>query len=70
VRPTGGEGDGRKAEVKGRSGLYHQGDLGDVKAIAGGSDAYEAAGSQGRRMTEERWWESFGCTARFVAEPL
>jgi hypothetical protein len=38
-------------------------------AIAGGSDAYEVAGSQGR-MTEERWWASFGCTARFVAEPL
>jgi hypothetical protein len=54
----------------GKGGIYHQGDMGDVKAIAGGSDAYEAAGSQGRRMTEERWWKSFGCTARFVAEPL
>jgi len=43
--------------------------MGDLKAIAGGSDAYEAVGSQGRRMTEERWWKSFGCTARFVAEP-
>jgi hypothetical protein len=42
----------------------------DVKVIARGSDAYEAAGSQGRRLTEERWWKSFGCTARFVAEPL
>jgi len=54
----------------GRGGIYHQGDMGDVKAIAGGSDDYEAAGSQGRRMTEERWWKSVGCTARFVAEPL
>jgi hypothetical protein len=58
------EGDGREArrkgEAKGRGGIYHQGDMGDVKAIAGGSDAYEAAGSQGRRLTEERWWKSFG----------
>jgi hypothetical protein len=43
--------------------------MGDVKAIAGGCDAYEAAGAQGRRLTEESWWKSFGCTARFVAEP-
>jgi hypothetical protein len=54
----------------GKGGIYHQGDLGEVKAIAGGSDASEAAGSQGRRLTEEPWWKSFGCTARFVAEPL
>jgi len=45
-------------------------DIGDVKAIVGGSEAYPAAGSRGWRMTEERWWNSFGCTARFVAEPL
>lgn len=60
----------RKVEAKGRGGLYHQGDRGDLKALAGVSDASEAAGLQGRRMTEERWWKSFGCAARFVAEPL
>jgi hypothetical protein len=43
-----------KVDAKERGGLYHQGDMGDVKAIAGGSDAYEAAGLQGRRMTEGR----------------
>jgi len=44
--------------------------MGDVKAIAGGSNAYEAAGSQGRRMTEERWWKGFGYIARSVADLL
>jgi len=61
------DGEGRRGEG---GGLYHQGDMGDVKAIAGGSDADETASSRGWRMTEERWWKSFGCTARFVAEPL
>jgi len=41
-----------------------------VIAIAGGSDAYEATGSQGRRMTDERWWNSFSGTARSVADLL
>jgi hypothetical protein len=56
----------RQGAAKERGGLYHQDDRGDVKAIAVGCDAYEAAGSQGCRMTEERWWKSFGCTAPSV----
>jgi hypothetical protein len=69
VAALGWRGDGGRVRRK-SGGLHHQGDRGEVKAIAGGSDAYEAAGSQGRRMTEERRWKSFGRTARFVAEPL
>jgi hypothetical protein len=37
---------------------------GDITSLLGGQR------SQGRRMSEERWWKSVGCTARFVAEPL
>jgi hypothetical protein len=40
--------------------------MSDVKAIAGRLRWYEAVGAQGRRMTDE----TFGGTARFVAEPL